>query len=72
MEGLLRYRPQNGEDSMSLPSKEEIEKDADVAATYFVRLIQKGVGPQEAASMSAMYLAQIKREVFPGDDWKGT
>jgi hypothetical protein len=56
---------------MSLPSKEEIEKDADVAATYFVQLIRKGVKPQEAASMSAMYLAQVKQYIFPGDEWRG-
>lgn len=56
---------------MKEPSTAQIESDANITATYFLALIKKGVKPQEAASMSAMYLAQYKAtDTFPGEEWK--
>lgn len=56
---------------MKAPTEEQIKSDADIASTYFLQLIKKGVRPQEAASMSAMYLAQHKatNDTIPGDEW---
>lgn len=59
---------------MKRPTTEQIQKDAEIAATYWVALVKNGVDPHAAASMTAMYLAGVKAQddVIPGDEWKGS
>lgn len=58
---------------MKIPTKEEIKRDAEIIATYYMTLTDKGVKPSEAAYMAVVYLGTLKRDgedKIPGDEWK--
>lgn len=54
---------------MKVPTKEELERDADIVARYYLALTDKGVKPGEATYMSMIYLAHCKDQ-GPKEPWQ--